>query len=39
MYTTHYKSVPNRENGREESIYTGTGQKMSDNAFDWLSKN
>lgn len=39
MYTTHYKSVPNRKNGREESIYTGTGQKMSDNAFNWLSKN
>lgn len=39
MYTTHYKSVPNRENGREESIYTGTGQKMCDNAFNWLSKN
>ena len=39
MYTTHYKSVPNRENGREESLYTGSGQKMTDNAFNWLNNN
>ena len=39
MFTTHYKSVPNRQNGREESIYTGTGQKMTDNAFKWINNN
>ena len=39
MYTTHYKSVPSRQNGREESIYTGTGQKMTDNAFKWINNN
>ena len=38
-FTTHYKSVPNRENGREESLYTGSGQKMTDNAFNWLNNN
>ena len=38
-FTTHYKSVPNRENGREESLYTGSGQKMNDNAFNWLNNN
>jgi hypothetical protein len=36
-YTSHSKSIPNREHGREESIYTGSGQKMNDNAFNWLS--
>tara|TARA_R100000808_G_C2142471_1_gene150243 strand:- start:25 stop:906 length:882 start_codon:yes stop_codon:yes gene_type:complete len=36
MYTSHHKSIPNRENGREESVYTGSGQKMNDNAFKWL---
>jgi phage/plasmid-like protein (TIGR03299 family) len=35
-YTSHSKSIPNRENGREESVYTGSGQKMNDNAFKWL---
>ena len=39
MYTSHSKSIPNRENGREESVYTGSGQKMNDNAFSWLSNN
>ena len=38
-FTTHYKSVPNRENGREESLYTGSGQKMNENAFNWLNNN
>ena len=38
-YTSHYKSIPNRLNGREESIYSGSGQKMNDKAFNWLSKN
>ena len=36
MYTSHYKSIPNRENGREESLYTGTSQKMSENALNYL---
>jgi phage/plasmid-like protein (TIGR03299 family) len=36
MYTSHHKSIPNREHGREESVYTGSGQKMNDNAFKWL---
>ena len=36
MYTSHHKSIPNRENGREESIYTGTGQKMSKDALNYL---
>ena len=39
MYTSHYKSIPNREHGREESIYSGSGQKMNDNAFNWLLNN
>ena len=37
-YTSHSKSIPNREHGREESVYTGSGQKMNDNAFKWLSQ-
>ena len=28
-----------RAYGREESIYTGTGQKMTDTAFKWLNNN
>lgn len=36
MYTSHYKSIPNRENGREESVYTGSGQKMCNDTFNWL---
>ena len=39
MYTSHSKSIPNREHGREESIYIGSGQKMNDNAFKWLLNN
>tara|TARA_R110002033_G_scaffold26290_3_gene60099 strand:+ start:2252 stop:3127 length:876 start_codon:yes stop_codon:yes gene_type:complete len=39
MYTSHHKSIPSRAYGREESIYTGTGQKMTDTAFNWLQKN
>ena len=38
-YTSHYKSIPNRLNGREESIYSGSGQKMNDKAFNWLLNN
>ena len=39
MYTSHHKSIPSRAYGKEESIYTGSGQKMTDNAFNWLQKN
>jgi len=39
MYTSHYKSIPNRLNGREESIYSGSGQKMNDKSFNWLLNN
>ena len=36
LYTTHYKSTPNRDFGKEESIYTGSSSKMNNKAFDYL---
>ena len=36
MYTSHYKSIPNRKNGKEESVFTGSGQKMNEKAFNWI---
>ena len=38
MFTSHYKSTPNRDHGKEESIYTGSGQQMSEKAFKYLKK-
>jgi len=35
-YTTHMKSAPLREHGRQESIVTGSGQKMNEQAFNFL---
>ena len=35
-YTTHMKSAPLRKNGRQESIITGSGQKMNEKAFNFL---
>jgi hypothetical protein len=36
-YTTHEKSVPKRENGRIESLLTGSGYKMNNDAFDFIN--
>ena len=35
-YTTHGKSVPKRDNGREESILIGSGKAMSEKAFNFI---
>ena len=35
-YTTHMKSAPLRDNGREESIITGSASKMNENAYKFL---
>jgi phage/plasmid-like protein (TIGR03299 family) len=37
-YTTHMKSAPLREHGRQESIITGSGQKMNEQAFNFLKQ-
>jgi len=37
-YTTHMKSAPLREHGRQESIITGSGQKMNEQAFNFLKE-
>jgi hypothetical protein len=34
-WTTHEKSAPRRENGREESIMVGTNYKTNNDAFDF----
>ena len=36
QYTTHIKSSPNRENGQQESILTGSCGKMNEKAFKFL---
>ena len=35
-YTTHQKSAPNREYGKQESILTGACSKMNEKAFNFL---
>ena len=35
-YTTHQKSSPNREYGKQESILTGSCSKMNEKAFNFL---
>jgi len=35
-YTTHMKSAPLRDNGRQESIITGSAGKMNENAYKFL---
>ncbi len=35
-YTTHHKSAPLRENGKQESIITGSAGKMNENAYKFL---
>jgi phage/plasmid-like protein (TIGR03299 family) len=35
-YTTHMKSAPLRDNGRQESIVTGSAGKMNEKAFNFL---
>tara|TARA_R110002012_G_scaffold32548_1_gene95972 strand:+ start:2288 stop:3160 length:873 start_codon:yes stop_codon:yes gene_type:complete len=35
-YTTHQKSAPNREYGKQESILTGSCGKMNEKAFNFL---
>ena len=35
-YTTHQKSSPNREYGKQESILTGSCGKMNEKAFNFL---
>ena len=35
-YTTHGKSVPKRDNGREESLLIGSGKAMSEKAFNFI---
>ena len=35
-YTTHIKSSPNREHGKQESILTGSCNKMNEKAFNFL---
>ena len=35
-YTTHEKSAPNREYGKQESILTGSCSKMNEKAFNFL---
>ena len=35
-YTTHKKSAPNREHGKQESILTGSCNKMNEKAFNFL---
>ena len=37
-YTTHMKSAPLREHGRQESIITGSGHKMNEQAFNFLKQ-
>ena len=34
-WTTHSKSAPRRENGREESIMVGTNYKTNNDAFEF----
>jgi hypothetical protein len=34
-WTTHAKSAPRRENGREESLMTGTNYRTNDDAFEF----
>ena len=38
-YTTHQKSSPNREYGKQESILTGSCNKMNEEAFSFLKEN
>jgi len=35
-YTTHMKSAPNREHGRQESVIIGSGSKMNEKAYNFL---
>ncbi len=35
-FTTHSKSVPKRDNGREESLLLGSGQAMNEKAFNFI---
>ena len=37
-YTTHMKSAPLREHGRQESIIAGSGHKMNEQAFNFLKQ-
>lgn len=37
-YTSHYMPVPKRENARLESIYTGTGYSINNDAFNLISE-
>jgi hypothetical protein len=38
-YTTHGKSVPKRDNGRQESLLIGSGRTMNEKAFNFLKEN
>ena len=38
QYTTHMKSSPNREYGQQESILTGSCNKMNEKAFNFLKE-
>lgn len=35
-YTTHMKSSPKRDNGRQESVIIGSGSKMNEKAYNFL---
>tara|TARA_R110000787_G_scaffold110066_1_gene218712 strand:+ start:79 stop:960 length:882 start_codon:yes stop_codon:yes gene_type:complete len=37
-YTTHMKSAPLREHGRQESVIIGSGSKMNEQAFNFLKQ-
>lgn len=37
-YTTHFQSVPKRNNGRDESLISGTGYKKAMAGFEYLSE-
>lgn len=37
-FTTHHKSAPKRENGRDESILIGAGYKLNQKSFDFAEK-